>query len=206
MYGFIQKNVTIKVTGVSNLNNNFFGRISNNPIIAAVNDLDKLDTAIRSPSEIIFLLTGNIINLKSIVDKVKASNMEICVHIDLIEGFSRDGIVVEYISQYIKPNGIISTRSNLINIAKKLDMFAIQRLFLLDYLSVDTGIKSLHSTKANAVELLPGIMPKVTEHISKETNIPIITGGLIKDKEDVISNLKAGAIGISTSKEEIWYM
>jgi len=49
-------------------------------------------------------------------------------------------------------------------------------------------------------------MPKVTKTIVKATNKPVITGGLIQSKEDVINSLQAGAIGISTSKKEIWQL
>lgn len=49
-------------------------------------------------------------------------------------------------------------------------------------------------------------MPKVTEEIYNRTRIPIITGGLIRDKEDVIESLRAGAVAISTSNEGVWYM
>jgi glycerol uptake operon antiterminator len=34
----------------------------------------------------------------------------------------------------------------------------------------------------------------------------VIAGGLIQDKDDVIESLRAGAMGISTSKEEIWFL
>ena len=77
---------------------------------------------------------------------------------------------------------------------------------MLDSLSIGSGVRAIEITKPDAVEILPGIIPKVISKMYKTTNAPIITGGLIKDKEDVINNLNAGAIGISTSCEEVWYM
>ena len=44
-----------------------------------------------------------------------------------------------------------------------------------------------------AAEIMPGLMPKVIKKLSQKTHIPIITGGLIKEKEDVINAIKAGA-------------
>lgn len=185
---------------------NFYSRIHSNPVIAAINNLDKLDLAIKSPSEIIFLLKGDIFNLKEIVNEVQKNKMAIYVHIDLMEGFSGDSFAVKYIAKNIKPDGIITTKGNLIKTAKSYNLFTIQRLFLLDSLSLDSGIKSINNIKPDAIEILPGIMHKVTKYINNNINIPLITGGLIKDKEDVIGSLKSGAIGISTSKEDIWYM
>ncbi|MEW9122816.1 MAG: glycerol-3-phosphate responsive antiterminator [Thermotaleaceae bacterium] len=187
------------------MGNKFYSTIQASPMVAAVKDIDKIESAIQSPSEIVFLLTGNIFNIKSIVDRVKSVNMLIYIHIDLMEGFSKDGVALRYIHDNIQPDGIITTKSNLIKIAKDLNIFAIQRLFILDSLSLETGIKSIHTTKPDAIEILPGIMPKVIKTFHQETRIPVIAGGLIKDKEDVIESLRAGAMGISTTREEVWY-
>ncbi|MDF2548091.1 MAG: antiterminator [Anaerosolibacter sp.] len=186
------------------MGNKFYSKVQESPVIAAVNHPEKLEPAIQSPCEIIFLMAGNIFNLKNIVDRVKQKNMYIYIHIDLMEGFSKDATALKYIHDNIQPDGIITTKSNLIKIAKDMNMFAIQRLFILDSLSLETGIKSIHHTKPDAIEILPGIMPKIIKTIHQETRIPVIAGGLIQDKDDVIESLKAGAMGISTSKEEIW--
>jgi len=184
----------------------FITIIQNNPIIAAVNNLEKLDMAIASPCRMIFLLTGNIINIKDIVGRCKKNDKYILVHLDLIEGLSKDEYALKYISEYIRPDGIITTRGNLIRTARENNVFAIQRLFILDSMSLDTGIKSIHSTRPEAIEILPGIMPKAIRRIHAETQIPLIAGGLIIDKEDAIASLNAGAMGISTSNRAVWYM
>ncbi|WP_026478826.1 glycerol-3-phosphate responsive antiterminator [Alkaliphilus transvaalensis] len=184
--------------------NQFNEKTQDAPIIAAVSDLNKLEAAIQSPSQIIFLLTGNINNLGGIVRRVKEGGMDIYVHLDLLEGFARDAMALKYIHNNIRPDGIITTKSNLIKHAKDLGIFTIQRLFIIDTLSLETGIKSIKSTRPDAIEILPGIMPKVIRKINQETKTPVIAGGLIIDKEDVIESLKAGAIAVSTSKEEVW--
>lgn len=184
----------------------FYEKVHENPIICAINSLTKLDLAIKAPCEITFLLKGDIFNLKNIVSKVKRNNKLIFIHLDLMEGFSKDVVALDYISKVIEPDGIITTKSNLVKIAKNKNIFAIQRLFLLDSLSVETGIKSVKAARPDAVEILPGIMHKATKYITSEIKTPVITGGLIKDKEDVILSIKSGAVGISTTDEKVWYM
>ncbi|MTI71686.1 MAG: glycerol-3-phosphate responsive antiterminator [Firmicutes bacterium] len=186
------------------MGNSFYDKVHLHPVIAAVSDVKNLNKAIKSSCEIVFLLTGSIFNLEDIVKRVKESNKNIYIHIDLLDGFSRDLTALNYISQKIKPDGIITTKSNLIKPAKDMGLFTIQRLFILDSLSVETGIKSVKETRPDAIEIMPGIMSKITKNIHERTRRPIITGGLILEKEDVIKSLQAGAIGISTSKEEIW--
>lgn len=182
----------------------FYDKIHNSPVIAAVGDMEKLDQAIESPCEIVFLLTGNIFTLASFVKKVKDHDMLVFIHLDLLEGFSRDHIALEYIAKEIKPDGVITTKGNLVRQAKELGLFAIQRCFILDSLSVESALKAVQKYKPDAVELMPGIMPRITERIAEAVRVPIITGGLIQMKSDVIDSLKAGALGVSTSNQEIW--
>ena len=182
----------------------FYDSVQDNPIIAAIHNVNDLNLAIDTDCEIIFLLTGNIFNLKDVVEKIKQRGKEVYIHIDLLEGFSRDLVALKYIHENIRPTGIITTKSNLIKIAKEMNMFTIQRLFILDSMALETGINSIHMAKPDAVEILPGIMPKIIKKVYNTTNIPVIAGGLIQDKEDVIESLKAGAIGISSSSKDIW--
>lgn len=186
------------------MRNDFYDKLSINPIIAAVRDIRRIDKAIESPCEVIFLLKGNICNIEENVHRIKAAGKSAYVHVDLMEGFSKDLYALKHIKEKVQPDGIITTKSSLIKIAKELDIFAIQRLFIIDNLSLDTGIHSINGVRPNAVEIMPGIMPKITKKLKDEVRVPIITGGLITDKEDVIQSLKAGAMAISTSKEDMW--
>lgn len=182
----------------------FFERLEANPVIAAVDSLDRLDEALRSPCENIFLLTGNIFNLKEIAYRVKSQNKGLYIQVDLIDGFSKDTWGLEYIIKNIYPDGIITTKSNLVRMARDLGAFTIQRLFLSDSDSLERGIESVHSIRPHALEILPGLMPRVIEIIYKRTKIPIIAGGLILDRQDVRGSMKAGAIAVSSCNQEIW--
>lgn len=184
----------------------FFSEIYDNPIISAIVNKDKIEDALNSPCKIVFLLDTDLLTLRETVEAFHQRDKLVYLHMDLISGLSRDTIILEYILENVKPDGIISTKSSIIKRAKELKMFAIQRLFLLDSMALDTGIKSIRTIRPDAVEILPGVIPKIISEIREKTHIPIIAGGLIKDKEDVINSLNAGAIGISTSSEEVWYM
>ena len=184
----------------------FFKKIELNPIIAAVNELNQLEEALNSPCEIIFLLTGNIFNLKEISHRVKSKNKGLYIHIDLIDGFSKDTWGLEYIVRNIYPDGIITTKKNLVKLSKDLGAFTIQRLFIPDSTSLYKGIQSIKTYRPNVVEILPGIMPKIIKKIQLETNIPIITSGLIMDRGDVVQSLNSGSIAVSTSNKNVWYI
>jgi len=63
---------------------------------------------------------------------------------------------------------------------------------------------NIKENKIVAAEIMPGLMPKVIKKLSQKTHIPIITGGLIKEKEDVINAIKAGALSVSTTETSLW--
>ena len=177
-----------------------------NPIIAAINDTRSLEEALQTDVKVVFLLKGNILDLKDVIQKIKDAGKFAYVHVDLVDGLSKDENGLKFIISEIKPDGIITTKSHLIKLAKREGVFAIQRLFILDSLNLKTGIKLAKSCHPDAIEILPGIIPSITEVIKKATNKPIITGGLIRSKTDVMNSLTAGAMGVSTSNKKIWVL
>ncbi|MCC5911379.1 MAG: glycerol-3-phosphate responsive antiterminator [Clostridiaceae bacterium] len=181
-----------------------FERVGENPIIAAVQNEADLEIAIKSQIKTIFLLRADIFNIKSFVDKIKQADKSVFIHIDFLEGIGRDAKAIEYIAQMVRPDGIISTKSSHIKLAKEKGMFTIQRFFLIDNQSYNMTIKSVESTHPDMIEIMPGVIPGVINRITKKLNTPVIAGGLIDNKQDIIEILKAGALAASTGKKELW--
>ena len=67
-------------------------------------------------------------------------------------------------------------------------------------------LKKESSGKPDFLEVMPGAMPKVLRKIKSISRIPLIAGGLIADKEDVMGALLAGASAVSTSRQDVWEM
>lgn len=175
-----------------------------NPIIAAVRNPRDIYDAVASPCQIIFLLTGNIYNLKQMVDYINASGKHAFVHLDLVKGYAQDHYFIKYLKEEIKPTGVISTRNSLISRAKQEGLMTIQRLFLLDSSAMNVTITSARKIKPDAVEILPGLVPKLIHKVRDELTLPIITGGFIETGEEVRSCIDAGSISSSTSHKPLW--
>lgn len=173
-------------------------------IMPAVRHLKDFEKAVISEHRWIVLLDTRLALLKQLVKYVKRENKKVLIHIDLIQGLKADEYGVEYIAREIKPEGIISTRGSVIESAKKHHLLAIQRLFLLDSLSLDSNVRLSGRSKADYIEVLPGTMPELIKRIQGETDIPIIAGGLITSREDVEKAFEAGSIAVSTSTTELW--
>src|SRR5665648_943418 len=174
------------------------------PIIASIrNDID-FKYALNSKVAVLFILHGDIFNLPRIMKECKEHNKLVFLDIDLIKGIGRDREGIIYLARKELCNGIVSTKSNLINIAKKEGLIAVQRLFLLDSASLKTGERLLKQNQPDAIEILPGIAaPYFIEHIYKKIICPVIAGGLIRKKEEKL--LKKGVMEVSTRKKELCY-
>lgn len=178
--------------------------LAEEPVIAAVKNESELNRAIHSPCHVIFLLYGDICTLSENIALLKKHQKTVMVHVDLIEGLENKSIAVEYIKKATNADGIISTKPNLIKTAKDLDLAAVQRFFVIDSLAFQNIKKHMESGKADFIEILPGVMPKVIKKIVNTVSVPVIAGGLISDKEDIISALGAGAAAVSTTLPQLW--
>jgi len=184
----------------------FIRFLQSNRIIAAVKDTEGVKNVLSSKCQVVFVLFGDLVNIPGIVKKIKETGKIVFVHVDLIEGLSSKNIAIDYIAKNTMSDGIISTRPNIIKYAKSIDLLTIQRFFILDSMALDNVSKHLQKESADAIEILPGLMPKIIKKLSMNTGNPIIAGGLISDEEDIKHAIDAGASAISSSNEKIWLL
>ena len=179
-------------------------QIQINPVIAAVCNEDELAQALDSDCRVVFLLMGNVLDIGELTRRVHERKKLCVIHIDLIEGLSSKEIAVDAIQKATGAEGIISTRGALIKRAKQIGLAAVQRGFMLDSRSLNSFEQQIAQSKPDFVEILPGLLPKVIASLKERIDIPIIAGGFIHEKEDVIAALQAGALAVSASSPKIW--
>ncbi len=175
-----------------------------NPVIMAVKDWDGVERCCRMEAKVVFILFGNICNISDIVKKVREAGKVAIVHIDLIAGLGNKEVTVDFLKQLTDLDGIISTRPALIRRGRELGLFTILRFFMLDSLALQNLKKQEDTVNPDMIEILPGVMPKITRRLADTLRIPIICGGLISDKEDVMNALQAGAVAISSTNIDVW--
>lgn len=128
------------------------------------------------------------------------------VHLDLITGLDGREIAVDYIKEKTGADGIISTKTTQIRYAKEKGLYAIHRFFALDSRSLENIYKQSMPGGPDCIEILPGLIPRVIERAVKAQKLPVIAGGMIESKEDVMMALKAGAAAVSTTQQELWFV
>jgi len=180
--------------------------LADTPIIAAVKDMEGLEKCLDSDIQVIFLLFGDVCSLQSIVKKVKDAGKIAMVHMDLVSGFTGKEIVLDYIKQYTDADGIITTKNNLIKYAKQIGLYTVLRYFVVDSMALSNIEKQVAMVQPDVIEILPGVMPQIIKKVNKISKVPVIAGGLIADKKDVMTALSSGAVAISATSPEVWFL
>lgn len=174
------------------------------PVIASVRDLKYLDEAMNSDVVTVFLLTGSIFDLEEAMQKARDNDKLLIINIDMVEGVAKDKKGVEFLAKKNLCDGIISTRSFLIKLAKKTGLITVQRIFMLDSGSFHTAESLIKKSQPDSIEVLPGITALYYFEHEKNMSLPIIAGGLIETNEEVQKLLDQGVIAISTSEKSLW--
>ena len=178
-------------------------RLENCPVVAAVRE-ERFHDALNSPSEIIFLLGCNVMTVGDFIGAAHEKGKLVLVHIDLADGIGKDKAGIQYLTK-CGVDGIISTRSHLIKCAKELGLITVQRFFALDSQGVDSIGEVLNSSQPTLIEIMPGTVSKVIKRFANG-KVPVIAGGLIETKAEVMEALGQGALAVSTGKKELWYI
>jgi len=173
-------------------------------ILPAANSIKDFEKLMMTRNEYIILLNSHISQLQSLMKLAQRHQKKVLLHADLVQGLKSDEYGAEFLCQAIKPAGIISTRTPVVQIAKKKSLIAIQRIFLLDSHALNTSYRLLRSFQPDYIEVLPGVIPHIIEEVVGNTGIPVLAGGLIRTKKEAENAIRAGAVAITTSENNIW--
>jgi glycerol uptake operon antiterminator len=180
-------------------------RLARNRVIPAIKDETALRRALHSQCDILFLMYGDILSLDGLVTTIIRSGRKPFVHLDMIAGLANNTVVLDYFHRHFRRGcGVITTKSNMAKKALELGITVVQRYFMLDSFSVESAVEGIRKTRPDAIEIMPGILPRVIAHLSRQTDVPIIAGGLIQAEADVEKILASGAIATSASRCELW--
>ncbi|MGN8048422.1 glycerol-3-phosphate responsive antiterminator [Curtobacterium sp. 22159] len=180
--------------------------LRDDPVIASVKDASALDEVLASDRGVVFVLYGSVLDIVEIVDRAKDAGKTVLVDVDLLDGFAARDVVVTWLAEHTRADGVLSTKSNLIRAAKRAGLVAVQRFFLVDSFSYHQLPRVVEQARPDAIEILPGCMPRVITWLRDDTTVPVIAGGLVCDKADVVAALGAGAVAVASSNRDVWGM
>ncbi|RGO25693.1 glycerol-3-phosphate responsive antiterminator [Dorea sp. OM02-2LB] len=178
--------------------------IEDNPVILGINDESDFPLAEENESQVVFILFGTISNIRSTIQRLKQSKALVFLNIDMVDGFSTRNSVIDFLKT-TELDGVISSKPNILRYAKEQGFFTIHRFFILDSNSWRSIKRQLEISMADIINITPG-WTKVIKWTYEQFSTPIISSGLVCDKEIVIENLNAGALAICTTNHDVWNM
>ena len=122
--------------------------------------------------------------------------------LDLAEGIGRDRSGIRFLAQ-CGVDGIISTKAQLIRLAKEQGLITVQRFFALDSKGMESIEEMLHTSTPHLIEIMPGVIGKAIRRFAG-CGIPVIAGGLVETKAEVTDAINCGAAAVSTGRESLW--
>lgn len=177
---------------------------ANQTILPAVRNMKDFEALMTGDLTYLILLETHLAQLPSLIQLAKKHGKNVILHADLIQGLKHDEAATQFLCQVIRPAGIISTHATVISTAKRNQMLAIQRVFLIDSHSLKTSYRVLSHSKPDYLEVLPGVLPDIISEVRTGTNTPVLAGGFIRTRAEIDSILQAGATAITTSHRDLW--
>lgn len=178
--------------------------IEENPVILGINNESDFPLVEINESQVVFTLFGTISNIGDTIHRLKQTKELVFVNIDMVDGFSPRNSVIDFLKT-TELDGIISSKPNVLRYAKEQGLFTIHRFFILDSSSWRNIDRQLEISQADIINITPG-WTKVIKWTSERFSTPVISSGLVCDKEIVIENLNAGALAICTTNHDVWNM
>ncbi|WP_138495059.1 glycerol-3-phosphate responsive antiterminator [Paenibacillus pinistramenti] len=173
-------------------------------ILPAVKTGRELEKLLDSPYVYIVLLGGRLARLRPMIELAEKAGKKVLLHADLVDELKNDEYAAEYLCQAVRPAGLISTRSSVVQKAKQNKLIAVQRIFLIDSGALENSFALFEKVRPDYIEVLPGIVPSLIEEVKQRAGVPIIAGGFIRSAAEVNAALSAGAVAITTSRQELW--
>lgn len=173
------------------------------PIAAAIRTDRDFSAALRSQVDMVFMLHASIMTVRPCVKEIHSAGKKAFIHVDFAEGIGKDRAGLEFLAKQ-GVDGILTTRTGIIKMAKDLGLITVQRFFVVDSHSVGTSLDSIRIAKPDIIEIMPGVVTKKIKTFSEVVDMPIIAGGIVETVEEVKAALDAGATVVSTGEVTLW--
>lgn len=178
-------------------------QLETDPVIPAVRtEGETFEKALSEDHPAVLVLGGDIFKLTQEIEARKG-RPPIFVNVDLMGGIAGDASGIEFLSHHVE--GVVSTNRRVIELANSTDLITIQRLFAIDGMAMERGLKLVKRTNPRCVEILPALAcPRMVSSYPELRGWTVLAGGFVRSPEELSSILSAGVAGVSTSDQGLW--
>jgi glycerol uptake operon antiterminator len=173
-------------------------------IIPAISSHKDFKIFLQSPLQYGILMNFQLAQIPELIQTMKDHHKKVLVHSELIKGLASDEFGAIYLIQTLKVDGIISSKSKVIEVCKKRNVLGVFRFFLKDSISLEQSIEMARRCEADYFEILPALSTQILPEIKRQLGKPIWMGGLIQSMEHITACYQAGAQAVTTSNSKFW--
>ena len=160
--------------------------LARQPVIMAIYGIEQLKTALSSKAEVCIIANIDLIKLQPVIELLSKAGKYVIVNIDSCNGLSQDKGGIDYVAE-TGAMGLLSTRLQTVQRAKKCGLITMQKIFVTDY-----------------VQLMPAQMLPLLPQADRNGLPPIVASGFVCNEEHARTALLHGAIAVSSSDSALW--
>jgi glycerol uptake operon antiterminator len=151
----------------------------------------------------IMLRHCNLLELRPLLNHAFEHEITVYVNVDHIDGIHPDTVGLRFLAHQLHIAGIVSSNPRILALGKAFELETIQRLFAVDSTGLEAALESLDSHNVDLLDISPAlVIPYVVSHMALP--LPFIGSGLISTLQQVQSVLRAGALGVTTARSELY--
>jgi glycerol uptake operon antiterminator len=145
----------------------------------------------------------NLFEFRIMLERAHERELAVYVNVDHIDGISPDKAGLRYLAAQLHITGIVSSNARILAQARSFDLETVQRIFAVDSTGLEVALESVDSQHVDLLDISPAL---VIPYVVAQTplHLPFIGTGFISTPQQVQKVLRAGAVGVTVSRPELW--
>ena len=153
----------------------------------------------------ILLRHCNIFEFARLLEDAHQRDLLVYVGVDHIDGIHPDTAGLRYLADYFHVVGIVSNNPRILALGKDFGLECIQRIFALDSTGLEATLESVDKRYIDLLDISPAlVVPYVIPYLATPLPLPFIASGLANTSQQVQAILRAGALGVAVTRNELW--
>lgn len=145
----------------------------------------------------------NLFDFRHMLARAHDQDLAVYVNVDHIGGVAPDAAGLAYLAHHLHVVGVFSSNVKVLAQAKNLGLETVQRIFILDSTGLDVACELVDRQAVDLLDLSPALaIPYAVARTP--LSLPFIGTGFISTSQQVREILRAGAIGVTVSRPELW--
>ena len=151
----------------------------------------------------IMLRHCNLFDLRPLLENAHERELAVYVNMDHIDGIAPDLAGLRYLATQLHITGVLSSHGKVLAQAKSFDLQTVQRIFAVDSTGLEVALESVDEQQVDLLAISPAlVIPYAVAQMP--LHLPFIGCGFVSTPQQVQRVLRAGAIGVTVTRPELW--